>query len=372
MTGEEGQQVTKTGLVVGTPEYMSPEQLSGDKLDGRSDIYSLALVFYRMVTGTFPFQAESTQEMMIKRLTDEPLPMAAANPALAVPPALEAAMRRALGRMPSERYASAVEFANDVARAVEGMGGAPQAEVTEAATQIISAAGPVADVTAQIAPTRVRGAAAAPTRPPTPSTPTTPRPKPSPPPPPVRKKAPVAAIAAVVVVLGGGGAAAALLLGKGGGAPPAGDTSSVALRDTPQTATPGPTGTDRGGTRPSGTPRDTQGGGPAHPAGGGEVAPPPTVDLGRVNANILAVGANVGEDAADPATRQRAMQELQTIYNNIGLPDSLRAKAASYIAEGYEYAKVIDQACTWIGHAVELDPSKRGYAAYRQALGCTS
>ncbi|MDH4044972.1 MAG: serine/threonine protein kinase, partial [Gemmatimonadota bacterium] len=57
MSGEEGQQVTKTGLVVGTPEYMSPEQLSGDTLDGRSDTYSLALVFYRMVTGTFPFQA---------------------------------------------------------------------------------------------------------------------------------------------------------------------------------------------------------------------------------------------------------------------------------------------------------------------------
>ena len=69
---EAGQKVTKTGLVVGTPEYMSPEQLSGDKLDGRSDIYSLGLVFYRMLTGVLPFQADSAQETMIKRLTDEP------------------------------------------------------------------------------------------------------------------------------------------------------------------------------------------------------------------------------------------------------------------------------------------------------------
>ena len=73
MTGEEGQKVTKTGLVVGTPEYMSPEQLSGDVLDGRSDIYSLALVFFRMLTGALPFQADSAQETMIKRLTDNPM-----------------------------------------------------------------------------------------------------------------------------------------------------------------------------------------------------------------------------------------------------------------------------------------------------------
>ena len=57
-----GQKVTKTGLVVGTPEYMSPEQLAGDKLDGRSDIYSLALVFYRMMTGKLPFEATRSRK----------------------------------------------------------------------------------------------------------------------------------------------------------------------------------------------------------------------------------------------------------------------------------------------------------------------
>src|SRR2546427_360302 len=68
--GDGGQKVTKTGLVVGTPEFMSPEQLSGDKLDGRSDLYSLALVLYKMLTGKLPFEATTVQDAMIKRLTD--------------------------------------------------------------------------------------------------------------------------------------------------------------------------------------------------------------------------------------------------------------------------------------------------------------
>ena len=70
------QKVTKTGLVVGTPEYMSPEQLAGDKLDGRSDIYSLALVTFNMLTGRLPFPAETVQESMIMRLTDRPRTLA--------------------------------------------------------------------------------------------------------------------------------------------------------------------------------------------------------------------------------------------------------------------------------------------------------
>ncbi|HSB54454.1 MAG TPA: serine/threonine-protein kinase, partial [Gemmatimonadales bacterium] len=113
------QKVTKTGFVVGTPEYMSPEQLAGDPVDGRSDLYSLALVFYRMLTGSSPFPADSQQETMIKRLTDDPLPLATARPDVRFPADLQRVMDRALARSPQDRYPSSAEFARDV-RALSG------------------------------------------------------------------------------------------------------------------------------------------------------------------------------------------------------------------------------------------------------------
>ena len=133
---EGGQKVTKTGLVVGTPEFMSPEQLSGDTLDGRSDLYSLALVFYRMLSGKLPFDATTVQETMIKRLTDEPTTLAAARPDLSFPAGLQPVMDTALARTPAERYQSVAKFAADVA-AVAGRPVARSVPATEAKTQLL-------------------------------------------------------------------------------------------------------------------------------------------------------------------------------------------------------------------------------------------
>ena len=118
---ETGQKVTKTGLVVGTPEFMSPEQLSGDTLDGRSDLYSLALVFFRMLAGKLPFEATTVQETMIKRLTDEPTKLAESRPDLTFPAGLQAVLDTALTRTPAERYQTVAKFADDVA-SVTGVG----------------------------------------------------------------------------------------------------------------------------------------------------------------------------------------------------------------------------------------------------------
>src|SRR6266550_589296 len=105
-----GQKVTRTGLVVGTPEFMSPEQLSGDKLDGRSDVYSLGLVLFNMLTGTLPFAADSVQETMIKRLTDEPAELIEVRPDLHFPAGLQQILDIALARSPVDRYQSAAKL----------------------------------------------------------------------------------------------------------------------------------------------------------------------------------------------------------------------------------------------------------------------
>ncbi|HEY7237019.1 MAG TPA: serine/threonine-protein kinase [Gemmatimonadaceae bacterium] len=115
------QKVTKTGLVVGTPEYMSPEQLAGDKLDGRSDIYALGLVAFNMLTGRLPFPADTVQESMIMRLTESPRKLAEMRPDVAWSGEVQASLDKALERDSSARYQTASEFGRAFSRALERM-----------------------------------------------------------------------------------------------------------------------------------------------------------------------------------------------------------------------------------------------------------
>ena len=119
---EPGQRVTKTGFVVGTPEYMAPEQLAGDPLDGRSDQYALALVFYRAITGILPFEGSSVQETLVKRLTDPPRPLALARPEGRFPAGLQGVMDRALARDPADRYPTVTAFSEAVTEITRGDG----------------------------------------------------------------------------------------------------------------------------------------------------------------------------------------------------------------------------------------------------------
>lgn len=117
----DSQKVTRTGLVVGTPEYMSPEQLGGEALDGRSDVYSLGLVAFNCLTGTLPFPGTSAQASMIMRLTSVPKSLGEMRPDIAWPAELQGVMAKVLARDAADRYQQATDFGHDMAKAVAGM-----------------------------------------------------------------------------------------------------------------------------------------------------------------------------------------------------------------------------------------------------------
>jgi serine/threonine-protein kinase len=108
----ELQKLTATGIILGTPEFMSPEQLRGKPLDPRTDVYSLALMTYEMLTGKLPFQGRTQQEMMIARLRNEPITLRQARPELDFPESLEKVLLKGMQRNPDDRYTTALEFAN--------------------------------------------------------------------------------------------------------------------------------------------------------------------------------------------------------------------------------------------------------------------
>jgi len=110
--------VTRLGYVIGTPEYMSPEQLLGMPLDGRSDVYALALVLFEMLAGTFPDRAGDTQQRVLRRLAGAPLRLDDVLPSHGFPPALQQALDRALQGRAEDRFASAAEFARAITQAV--------------------------------------------------------------------------------------------------------------------------------------------------------------------------------------------------------------------------------------------------------------
>jgi serine/threonine protein kinase/tetratricopeptide (TPR) repeat protein len=105
----ERQTLTDAGIAVGTPEYMSPEQASGERhLDGRSDIYSLAVVVYEMLTGAPPLRGSNARSTMAKQVTETPPPLRAVRPD--VPPAVERVILRALAKEPGARFETVMDF----------------------------------------------------------------------------------------------------------------------------------------------------------------------------------------------------------------------------------------------------------------------
>jgi tetratricopeptide (TPR) repeat protein len=106
--------MTQTGALLGTVEYMSPEQARGEKLDARSDLYTVGLIFYELLTGVIPFKAESAVASLWKRMQSRPTPACTLSPE--VPKALSDIVDRCLEADPDKRYDSANAILNDLAR----------------------------------------------------------------------------------------------------------------------------------------------------------------------------------------------------------------------------------------------------------------
>jgi serine/threonine-protein kinase len=134
--------LTQEGMVFGTPEFMSPEQAQGRTLDARSDIYSLAVILYELLTGKLPFSARTPMEYIQKHVTEPVIPFSERAPDKKFPAGLEAAIVRALAKKPEGRFQTAADFAE----ALRPFGGAAaQALPWVQAKQAGAAADPGAD-----------------------------------------------------------------------------------------------------------------------------------------------------------------------------------------------------------------------------------
>jgi serine/threonine-protein kinase len=115
-----GMTMTGTGVVIGTPQYMSPEQAMGkrgDELDGRSDLYSLGVVMYQMLTGDLPFKADTTMEMLLAHVQKPPAPIRELHPELPIPEGIARLVMRLLEKDPKLRPASAKALIEEIDRA---------------------------------------------------------------------------------------------------------------------------------------------------------------------------------------------------------------------------------------------------------------
>jgi len=108
--GNGSMMFTQQGMVFGTPEFMSPEQAQGEPLDHRSDIYSLALILYELITGKLPFDAKTPLDIMKAHVREAPIPLSQRVSGKPFWPELEVVMNRALAKQPSDRYETAAQF----------------------------------------------------------------------------------------------------------------------------------------------------------------------------------------------------------------------------------------------------------------------
>jgi eukaryotic-like serine/threonine-protein kinase len=149
-------QMTETGSIVGTAQYLSPEQAKGGEVDPRSDLYSLGIVLYELLTGKTPFDGETPVEIAMKHLSTQPKPPSKLRPD--IPRELDMVVLRALAKNPSERYQSADEMEADLERVARGA--KVSATTVDTATQVLRRPSTAAVAESATAATMIAPAAA--------------------------------------------------------------------------------------------------------------------------------------------------------------------------------------------------------------------
>jgi beta-lactam-binding protein with PASTA domain/predicted Ser/Thr protein kinase len=145
-------QMTEAGAIVGTAQYLSPEQARGAPVDQRSDLYSIGIVLYEMLTGQVPFTGDTPVEIAMKHLSDTPRPPSTIRPE--IPPDLDMIVLRALAKNSDDRFQAAEEMDAELAR-IEG-GGSVTTITADAATAVLSGASLATAPTAIATPRRER------------------------------------------------------------------------------------------------------------------------------------------------------------------------------------------------------------------------
>jgi eukaryotic-like serine/threonine-protein kinase len=348
-SSSDAQKVTKTGLVVGTPEYMSPEQLSGQTLDGRSDIYSLGLVAFDCLTGLLPFPSDSAQETMMMRLTEQPRTLAEMKPDVAWPPELQTVMDKALARDRDSRYQKSAEFGREITKAVASM---PAVVAAAAGTMAMGSS-----AAAEVPKTHISAQGGATTKISAPPPPRTAGPGGS-----AARKSPLTmGVAAAVLIAGVGGAI--VLMKNGHSAPtPSGGTGPVATPKTGNQSTPAFGG--KTGGQPAAPPTSVAKS--ANDSGArliakkgaphGAASPAVTAPAG---ADSLTAAVNYWDDKINNGTptkadAEHAIDALSPLIKKLSGPDRSNAIYIRMLA--YGIAGLDDELCAAVKEVIAGDP----------------
>jgi beta-lactam-binding protein with PASTA domain/predicted Ser/Thr protein kinase len=156
----DGQGVTQTAAVVGTAQYLSPEQARGEMVDARSDVYAAGCVLYELIAGEPPFTGDSPVAVAYQHVREDPAPPSHQNPD--VSPALDAVVLKAMSKNPANRYQSAAEMRSDLVRVLKGQRQLAPVVMTDADRDLMLDSGPTVAIRATRADRRRAEAAGGP------------------------------------------------------------------------------------------------------------------------------------------------------------------------------------------------------------------